>query len=143
MPRTFPNGSTTEAVTNPASPRRVSGSYSLSPMDTNRSRVAATSSTCQYKMAPPGPGAQELGVPSLRRLEIVRPVVDGSESPQHPCSSRLRWPSIVWQGWTEKIPRSAERRVEILAAQSSLVLIVGTLLDQTFPNASSTGTLGE
>ena len=45
-----------EAVTNPASPRRVSASYSFAPMDTDRSRAAATSSTCQYKMTPPAAG---------------------------------------------------------------------------------------
>src|SRR3712207_2257613 len=53
--------------------------------------------------------AQKLGVPLLRRLKIIRPVVDGSESPQHPCSFRLRLPSIVWQGWAESFPgRGAE-----------------------------------
>lgn len=32
MPRMLPKGSTTEAVTNPASPRFVSGSYSFAPI---------------------------------------------------------------------------------------------------------------
>jgi hypothetical protein len=42
-PRTFPKGSTTEAVTNRASPRRLSASYSFAPMDSNRSSAAAKS----------------------------------------------------------------------------------------------------
>ena len=40
---------------------RQSASYSFASMDSNRSRAAATSSTCQYKMTPPGPGAEEAG----------------------------------------------------------------------------------
>ena len=56
-PSTFPNGSTTAAVTNPLSPRGVIGWYSLAPIDSSRWKVAAISSTCQYMTAPPGSAA--------------------------------------------------------------------------------------
>ena len=55
MPRMFPKGSSTEAVMNPDSPRFVSGSYSFAPIAFTFSSAAATSSTCQYTTAPPGP----------------------------------------------------------------------------------------
>src|SRR5215218_9411221 len=101
-PRTFPKGSTTEAVTNPASPWRVSASYSFAPMDTNRSRAAAragrrrgggvaavdqaqlVSVVADAKVVVSRAfevrvDAQKPGIPLFCRLEIVRPVVDGGE----------------------------------------------------------------
>jgi len=56
----LPKGSTIEAVINPA-PRSVSGSYSTAPISITFLRVAATSSTCQYTISPPGPATAFLG----------------------------------------------------------------------------------
>src|ERR671934_11044 len=64
MPRTFPNGSMTDAVIQPAS-RGVIGWYSLAPMDSSRSKVA-------------GDAAAERGVVQLHacRAGARRHVVD-------------------------------------------------------------------
>src|SRR5215211_2074579 len=76
MPKMFPKGSTTEAVVNP-SPRTVSASCSFAPMDSNRSRVAGRSSTCQYMTAPAGPfaelwGASAAGEPVQDKRFLLR-----------------------------------------------------------------------
>src|SRR5829696_636425 len=56
----FPNGSITDAVTNP-SPRSVRSSCSLAPMDSSFSSAASMSSTCQFATAPAGPPAEPWG----------------------------------------------------------------------------------
>ncbi len=61
MPSTLPNGSITDAVTKPVSPRGVIGWYSLAPIDSSFSNVAAMSSTCQCMIAPPGPAVAPAG----------------------------------------------------------------------------------
>src|SRR5215218_997661 len=79
MPRMFPNGSTTEAVTNPSSPRGVIGRCSFAPIDSSLSRVACTSSTCQYTTAPAGPVAEPKLDISWPRLVV--PGVSGRDDP--------------------------------------------------------------
>jgi hypothetical protein len=115
----FPNGSITDAVTNPG-PRSTGSSWIVAPRDTSRSTLARTPAVddaelvlvvtdAELNIRGRSPvrahevriDAEQLGVPVLGGRDVVGEEADGGESSQHLCflpwsvTATILWPKVL------------------------------------------------